>query len=466
MNFSSILSKPNLLFSLTAVFWVTLFFLGGGSRADIQSLILLRPIAAGLLAYGLWGVSKNDIQPFTFLWVIFGASVLLVATHLLPLPHSVWSNLPGRGLIAETDAIAGLGELWRPLSLVPNDSWNALYAMLIPAAAIVLFSRMTLANHHMMIGITLVIGLVSAFISILQVLGPDNGSLYFYRITNGGAAVGLFANRNHHAVFLACLIPVLAVFASGFSGRVASRRVFHGSALAAGATLLLLILISGSRAGLLVAMIGICAVPMLFKPEGKSADVRLKRFPVTWLNSKILALAATAFAVILLAILSSRAVSFDRLFGESDDGLRLQIWGPIAKIAWTYFPFGSGLGTFADVYKIHEPAAMLSPEYLNHAHNDLLELLLTAGLPGLFLLLVVILAWGRQAYGLFFKTSDNSRQIRMARLGAVIILMLATASLVDYPLRTPSLSGLLILAAIWMAAGKKLSRANVEGRKS
>jgi O-antigen ligase len=466
MNKSSAFAKPSLLFGLTAAFWIALFLLGGGSRADIQSLVVLRPLAAVMLAYGLWAVGRDDIQPFSFLWVFIGASTLLVASHLLPLPHSIWSNLPGRELIAETDKIAGLGALWRPLSLGPNETWNALYAMLIPAAAFVLFSRMTSANHHMMIGITLVIGLVSAFIGILQVLGPDNGALYFYRITNGGTAVGLFANRNHHAVFLACLIPMLAVFASGFSGRVASRRVFHGGALAAGATLLLLILISGSRAGLLVAMIGICAVPMLFKPEGKSADERSKGRLPTWVNTRNVALAATAFTVILVAILSSRASSFDRLFGESDDGLRLQIWGPIAKIAWTYFPFGSGLGTFADVYKIHEPAAMLSPEYLNHAHNDLLELLLTAGFPGLFLLLVAIVAWGRQAYGLFFKTSDNSRQIRMARLGAVIILMLATASLVDYPLRTPSLSGLLILAAIWMAAGKKLSRAKVEGRKS
>ena len=460
MNKFPSFSKPNLLFGLTVIFWTALFFLGGGARADIQSLIILRPIAAILLAYGLWGVSKNDIQPFKFLWVLFGASALLVTIHLLPLPHIVWPNLPDRELNAETDKIARLGELWRPLSLAPNDSWNALYAMLVPAAAIVLFSRMTAANHQTMIAITLLIGLVSAFIGILQVLGPDNGALYFYRITNQSGAVGLFANRNHHAVFLACLIPMLAVLASGFSGRLASRRVFYAGALAAGAMLLLLILISGSRAGLLVAIIGICAAPMLLKSEGKSVDAPLKRLPVTWFNTKTVALAATSFAVILLAILSSRAFSFDRLFGEGHDGLRLQIWGPIAKIAWTYFPFGSGFGTFVDVYKIHEPAAMLSQEYPNHAHNDLLELLMTAGLPGLLLLLVGTVAWGRQAYYLFLKALDNSRHVRMARLGAVIILMLGIASLVDYPLRTPSLAGLLILASILMGSAKKSSRAN------
>ena len=466
MNKSYAYAKPSLLIGLTTVFWITLFLLGGGSRADIQSLVLLRPLAAVFLAYGLWGVARDDIQPFRFLWAFVGASTLLVASHLLPLPHSIWSNLPGRELIAETDKIAGLGELWRPLSLVPNDTWNAFYAMLIPAAALVLFSRLTAASHHMMIGITLAIGLVSAFIGILQVLGPDKGALYFYRITNGGAAVGLFANRNHHAVFLACLIPMLAVFASGFSGRLASRRVFHGGSLAMGATLLLLILISGSRAGLIVALIGICAVPMLFKPDRKSAVERSKSRSPTWLNRRTAALAVTVLAVVLIAILSSRASSFDRLFGESNDGLRLQIWGPIAKLAWTYFPFGSGVGTFSDVYKIHEPAAMLSPEYLNHAHNDLLEFLMTAGLPGLLMLLVGVVAWSRKALYLLNMSLDNSRQIRVARLGGVLILMLGLASLADYPLRTPSLSGLFILAAIWMIAGKNVSQTNGEGRKS
>lgn len=466
MNKSSTFAKSRLLFGFTAAFWIALFLLGGGSRADIQSLVLLRPLAAVMLAYGLWGVAKDDVQPFRFLWVFVGASTLLAASHVLPLPYGIWSNLPGRELIAETDKIAGLGELWRPLSLVPNETWNALYAMLIPAAALVLFSRLTTVSLHMMIGITLAIGLVSAFIGILQVLGPDNSALYFYRITNRGAAVGLFANRNHHAVFLACLIPMLAVFAAGYSGRLASRRVFYGGSLAIGATLLLLILISGSRAGLLVALIGICAVPMLLKPEAKSADERSKGRLPTWLNTRNVALAATAFTVVLVAILSSRASSFDRLFGESDDGLRLQIWGPIAKLAWTYFPFGSGVGTFADVYKIHEPAAMLSPEYLNHAHNDLLEFLMTAGLPGLLILLVGVVAWARRAYYLFTKSLDNSRQVRLARLGSVIILMLAIASLADYPLRTPSLSGLFILAASWMIAGKNVSHTNGDGRKS
>src|SRR5512143_1162950 len=39
--------------------------------------------------------------------------------------------------------------------------------------------------------------------------GPG-GNLYLYRITNIGEAVGLFANRNHLAGFLAASLPVAA----------------------------------------------------------------------------------------------------------------------------------------------------------------------------------------------------------------------------------------------------------------
>ena len=46
----------------------------------------------------------------------------------------------------------------------------------------------------------------------------------------------------------------------------------------------------------------------------------------------------------------------------------------IERLIAAYAPWGSGLGTFEQVFKLHEPDALLSPSYLNHAHNDWLEL--------------------------------------------------------------------------------------------
>ena len=48
--------------------------------------------------------------------------------------------------------------------------------------------------------------------------------LWFYRITNNGFPVGLFANRNHAAVFLAALLPLATAWALGQKMRGAPRR--------------------------------------------------------------------------------------------------------------------------------------------------------------------------------------------------------------------------------------------------
>ena len=62
---------------------------------------------------------------------------------------------------------------------------------------------------------------------------------------------------------------------------------------------------------------------------------------------------------------------------------------------WHYAPFGGGFGSFEAAYKIVEPVNLLSLQYLNHAHNDYLELAIEAGLPGLALagLWIVLIGW-------------------------------------------------------------------------
>ena len=44
----------------------------------------------------------------------------------------------------------------------------------------------------------------------LQLAGSE-GFLHFYRETNLGSATGVFANRNHHAVLLACALPLASI---------------------------------------------------------------------------------------------------------------------------------------------------------------------------------------------------------------------------------------------------------------
>jgi O-antigen ligase len=119
-------------------------------------------------------------------------------------------------------------------------------------------------------------------------------------------------------------------------------------------------------------------------------------------------------------------------------------------MAWKYFPFGSGAGSFVEVFQIDEPNRLLGLSYANHAHNDWLELMMTMGLPGLLLLLVSLWAFARATRAAFRAPLGEGRRAPFARLGAVILLIFALGSIGDYPLRTPSLACLFVVAVLWL----------------
>jgi O-antigen ligase len=136
---------------------------------------------------------------------------------------------------------------------------------------------------------------------------------------------------------------------------------------------------------------------------------------------------------------------------------RFQFWMPIASLAWQYFPWGSGNGSFVEVYQVAEPTALIQDTYLNHAHNDVLEIAVTLGLPGLALLTLFAIAWLRASIAVF-RSSVADDTIVLARVGSLIAAMLALASAVDYPLRTPSIACLFVFAMTWLALGYACER--------
>jgi O-antigen ligase len=436
-------------------FWVLTAFLflafltGGGSRDDIQSLVILRPAAVIFCGVAILGLRWDQVRAYRFLFAMTAAIFGLVILHLVPLPPSMWGALPGRGIVTEVDKTAQLGAVWRPISLVPVATWNALYSLFVPLAVLLLGVQLTREQRFQLLPVVLVLGFVSGLWGLLQSIGAPDGPLYIYEITSNGAAVGLFSNRNHHAVFLALLFPMLAVYAS--SGARTRDQVNRNAWLAGvvGTVAIPLILVTGSRAGLIIGVLALAIAILLFRAINSLSGTNGKARPGRRWRA-----AAGILAIVLiggLTVLMARAEAFRRLFApDQTDDLRFRIWGPITKMAWKYFPFGSGVGSFAEVYQIDEPYALLSPDYVNHAHNDWLEVYLTVGLPGLILLALAVFAFSRAVVSSFISPAGNGRGVSFARLGAVIISLLALASLGDYPLRTPSLVSVFAIAALWL----------------
>jgi O-antigen ligase len=127
------------------------------------------------------------------------------------------------------------------------------------------------------------------------------------------------------------------------------------------------------------------------------------------------------------------------------------MWVPIAGQALRYLPFGSGLGSFVEAFQIAEPDNLLTPTYVNHAHNDWLEIVMTAGLLGVILLSVAVLAWMSAARPLLLRSGQRGLVMRTGQLGCSITLILALASVGDYPLRVPYVMLVFVVSTIWIA---------------
>jgi O-antigen ligase len=148
-----------------------------------------------------------------------------------------------------------------------------------------------------------------------------------------------------------------------------------------------------------------------------------------------------------------RAEAIQRLalsgnFESEDRFLHLPEFFALAR---DYFPYGSGAGTFDPVYRVVESDALLGATYYNHAHNELVETLLTGGLLSVVVLGLFVLWWLRACWRLFARGRAVSIEAQYGRAGAIIVGVLLLAGLVDYPMRTPLLSVVFAVAACWLA---------------
>ena len=431
-------------------------------------MLVLRPAAAVFLVLGLYWLPAQVVRENRFLLIWAGLIVLLALAHLVPLPPQLWQTLPGRELIAEIDRAVGLEGTWRPLTMTPEASRNALWSLVPPLACLVLALQLDRRELQQTLSLTIMLGLISAVLGMLQLLGDPRGPLYLYDFTNNGSAVGLYANRNHQALLLASLLPLLVLWARSGRGNSAGHPPRAGLmpsqlrgllAAGAGAFLIPLILITGSRAGLMLGLValliafGLILVDLRRRRHGRfalsPAQQKVQR-RTKWLM--VLALVAGAVTLVGLSIDLQRDLAIERLLTRDvTEDARAKTLPTVLRITHDYLPLGSGLGSFEKVYQIHEDNALLGPTYMNHAHNDWLELVQTGGIPALGLLTALTAWWLLHLRSLAFSRRATSSARGLAIAGSSFLMLAGLASIGDYPLRAPSLACLFMLALAWIA---------------
>ncbi len=418
------------------VLWVA----GGASRADAFGQVVVRGAAAIVTVAMVLLAPRPFTPPAKPVWLLLSAAVGLAVLQTVPLPPGVWTALPGRQLFVEAAAASGQAQPWRPLAIVPGAAANAAASLLVPVAVLMAAAGLDDAERRRLPGVLLILVVAAMLIGLLQFSGVRLNNPFINDVT--GQVGGSFANRNHLALFLAvgCLLAPAWAFLDG-------RRPGWRAPVALGlvVVLLLMVIATGSRAGTLLGVLGTlvgCAL------VGKEARRMSRRYPRWVVPAIAAAAAAVVAALVLLSIAAGRAVAVDRAFAvDPGQDMRSRGLPTVLDMIRQYFPAGSGLGGFDPIFRVHEPFELLKPTYFNHAHNDYLEIVLDAGLPGLGLL-AAGLGWWLWASAHAWRFGSGAT---LSRLGSAVLLLIILASAVDYPARTPMVMATIVIAALWLA---------------
>lgn len=414
------------------IYLALILVLGGASAAGFGANTTLQLLGAALIAWIVW--SDRKPVPFqTGLTLFLLALAAVAALQFLPLPPFAWHLLPGRSSIERGFELAGMTQPWLTLSLNP---WGTLQSLvwLIPALAlfVAMRSNQAPAIRHA-VWVIAAAAYASVLLAGLQVI-QDTG--YFYAITNRGNGVGPFANSNHFGSFMLIAMALIAAqWLHDIPAPRVGRKTLPLAAQLAGllGPLVLGVFLSNSLACMLLMVPVLIGIAMLARPE-----IAIRS---TWV-----ALGGLLFAGGLVWLLASGFVANDLMSKSGTAGIsRGEFLSNGLHMLKDFLPFGSGLGTFREIYPWYEDPAKVGTTYVNHAHNDWLEFTIETGLFGLVLLTIL----GRWFLATATKLWSAARQDHLPALGATIAIgAIAAHSLVDYPLRTAAISSLFALSCI------------------
>lgn len=436
----------SIAFWLLAIYLAAIFCFGGSSRDDVESSAILQPLSVFMTALALVTLNKKEVLQNLSTIIACTLIVIVVCIYLIPFPHSYWNDLASHQLIEEVDRQVEIDNVWRALAINHFAGVSTFFSILVPIGVLLLSIQTQKDERFDILAILVFLGILSALIGLFQAIGSPHGPLYFYRITNNGSAVGLFANRNHQALLLAIMFPMIAIFASS-TLQTRFNRYRNAIALALATFLVPMILVTGSRAGLALSIPAIVSAMYLYRRSVRGNHAYTAK---TSQRLQMVVVTAVTFMLLFATIIASRATALERLLKTGDGPEdRFSTWSYIIDMAWAYFPFGTGPNGFSSGYTAMEHTALLDSTYLNRAHNDWIELFATFGLPALVVVVIAVAALAWKCAGIR-NQKYGARDTQFILLGLVILMLVSLSSFVDYASRTPIISSVAMLALSWV----------------
>ena len=418
---------PNAARSAVAPVYLFACLILGGSAQGVWQNAALQLVGLCIIA---WTAIDNGGEPIPgqarrLLWIAT-AGIGVTALQTLPLPPSLWAH-GVRAPIAQGYQLLGMPVPWLPMSLSSYGSLATLLCVIPPLAMFIAVVRFD-SYHPGWLAAALLAGTGGGILlGALQAMNPGTASQwYLYPQTNVGRAVGFFANASHMAILLIVTVPFAAAIAAAGQSR-SMQRYSALIAILVAITILLVVgvALNGSLAGYLLIAPVIVASTLIVLPRRS----RFRR-----------PLAATAglgavAAIAILATLSLGSVLISHNASTSFQS-RSEILATTGKAVGDFMPWGSGLGSFAKVYRLYERPAVVTDEYVVHAHNDYVELALELGVAGVVLIALFLAWWG----GAVWRAWKRSEVSPFAFAGAIASATILLHSLVEFPLRTAAMS--------------------------
>lgn len=447
MNFphASILSPIGQLYTLLLV----AFFFGGGGSAYGLANFAVQGLSIVILAFNYEYVGlfvKNAPRP---LFLLICATIALPVAQLIPIPPKVWTELPGRTLLEQSLELIGRPNAWYPITLSPARTSMSLFS-LFPALTVFILGFAVATRDVLMAHFFVVLLAVPLlFLGVIQVVSHGDYLFYGGR-TNAQYLYATFANHNTTGIFLCvCVAIIINIPISSLVPEIkvgiTAKRACHAFRAIFAAAVSFGVILTQSRSSMALLLLILAA---------KAVSAIGRRAALSHLTLKMCAFYfAIGIAVVGVLVSGPRFQdSFSRFYSVAN--VRPAIWTDTAASVLRFWPVGSGISTFPEVFEVDESLEHVWAFHSGRAHNDYLELAQEAGIFGIAL----VASWGIFiAYCFLSVWQRRDREAQsLSRISLYGLSLVALQSFVDYPLRNQAM---LILTSLLLVLLTKLTLA-------
>ena len=392
--------------------------IGGGTTKGLPSTMALEVLALPMvfMIHGRRHDGSRTIDPWAL--GLIGLVALSFLVQLLPVLHHPAESIAGTDISVAGATLSG--DIGRTLDSL------AFTAMCV--TAFLAISGLSNAERNTVLAMMSIGFVVNFVIALIQFAAANGAEL---NLVGYPMRAGIFANENHFSSLLYVSIPFWI-----YQFNLGSRRW--------------------------LGLIPVAAILFIEFANGSSAGI-------------FIALAATMLSVSLLwdarkltraLIVAPVGIGLVLALFELPQMLKGSFLGPLAREGITsvtvqairgWLPFGSGFGSFPIVYPQFVAPTDIFFEFVNHAHDDFLELVLEGGVLAAAGLLLYAAIMVRAGIGIW----RGASKIRSAALLAVGFLLIHSTA--DYPLRTVAMAMVFVYANAVVLAPSERTRSRAVG---